>query len=128
MGEGRVMSDQMPDTFDRLLGALDGLPDVVSTKPSTVRSVTPLIGNSETWIIQTVRQADQGDVIFLERTGRDGSIRIAIPAKVATVIARQREALNTKARKKGARAAVETRKEKGIIPFARRGGSDGSAS
>lgn len=25
----------MPDTFDRLLGALDGLPDVVSTKPST---------------------------------------------------------------------------------------------
>lgn len=111
---------QMPDTFDRLLGALDGLPDVVSTKPSTVRSITPLIGNSETWIIQTVRQADQGDVIFLERTGRDGSIRVAIPAKVAAVIARQREALTTKARKKGARAAVETRKERGIVPFAHR--------
>ena len=117
------MSDQMPDAFDRLLGALDGLPDVVSTKPSTVRSITPLIGNSETWIIQTVRQADQGDVIFLERTGRDGSVRLAIPPKVAAVIARQREALTGKARRKAARAAVVTRREKGIVPFAKRAGS-----
>lgn len=110
-------NDQMPDAFDRLMGALDGLPDVLRTGASTVQTLTPLLGNSETWIVQTVRQAEQGDTVFLQRVNREGSIRIALPAKVAAVISRQREALNTKARKKAARAAVETRREKGIVPF-----------
>lgn len=46
------MSDQMPDPYDRLLGVLHGLPDVISTQPSTVRTITPLLGNSSTYIAQ----------------------------------------------------------------------------
>jgi len=49
------------DHFDRLLGALHGLPDVVSTRQATVRSLTPLVGTSETFIVQTYRQqTDKG--------------------------------------------------------------------
>lgn len=103
-------------TYDRLLGSLHGLPDVVHVKPSTVRAITPLTGASETWIIQTYRQADRGDVIFLERVGPEGSLRLAIPAQVADVISRQRDALTTRSRKKAAKAAAQTRKDRGIAP------------
>lgn len=119
------MSDEshMPDAYDRLLGALDGLPDVVSCKPSTVRVTTPLLGNAETWIIQTIRQNEKGDVIFLERVDRAGSIRIAIPPAVANTIARQRDALTAKSRSKAAKRAQATRAELGIVPFQKKASS-----
>jgi hypothetical protein len=106
----------MPDAYDRLLGALHGLPDVVSTQPSTVRTIVPLLGHSQTYIVQTYRQAGQGDTIFLEMVGRDGSLRLAIPAKVADTIARQRDALTAKSRSKAARAVAQERKERGEVP------------
>jgi hypothetical protein len=112
-------SPEMPDTYDRLLGALDGLPDVVQTRPSTIRVTTPLLGNSETFTIQTVRQKDRGDTIFLEKTSRDGFIRLAIPAAVADAIARQRDALTTKNRKKAGKLEAARRKEEGVVPFAK---------
>lgn len=107
------MSDQMPDPYDRLLGALDGLPDVVSTRPSTVRTVVPILGHSQTYIVQSYRQVGRGDTIFLEMVGREGSLRLAIPAAVADLIARQRDALTAKARSKAARAVAQERKERG---------------
>lgn len=69
----------MPDAFDRLLGALHGLPDIASTKPSTVRAVTPMTGSSQVFIVQTYRQRETGDTIFLECVTKDGTVRIAIP-------------------------------------------------
>lgn len=111
------MSDHMPDPYDRLLGSLDGLPDVLHVKPSTIRTIQPLIGASETWIVQTYRQANRGDVVFLERVGREGSLRIALPAKVSDAIARQRDSLTKRARSKAAKAGAELRKEKGVVPF-----------
>jgi hypothetical protein len=109
-------SPEMPDLFDRLLGSLHGLPDVAHTRPATVRVITPLLGNSETFIVQTYRQAEQGDTIFLERSNRDGSLRIAIPAKVADVIARQRDALAAKARSRAAKRVAQERKDRGETP------------
>ena len=32
------------DTYDRQIGALKGLPDVIEVKPSTVRVAIPLLG------------------------------------------------------------------------------------
>ena len=114
-------SPEMPDLFDRLLGSLHGLPDVAHTRPATVRVITPLLGNSETFIVQTYRQVEQGDTIFLERSNRDGSLRIAIPAKVADVIARQRDALTAKSRSRAAKRAAQDRKDRGEAPaFLRR--------
>lgn len=111
------MSDQMPDAYDRLLGNLDGLPDVVHTKPSTVRVVPSLgIGGSQTYIVQTYRQREQGDTIFLEVAGREGCTRLAIPSQVADVIARQRDALTAKSRSKAAKAVAQERKDRGERP------------
>jgi len=102
--------------FDRLVGALEGLPDVVKSKPTTVRAMLPLIGIAKSFIVQTYRQRDKGDTIFLETLGNEGSIRLAIPPQVADAIARQREALTGKSRSKAAKAVAADRKARGEQP------------
>lgn len=109
------------DTFDRLIGSLHGLPDVTTSRPSTVRTVLPMLGNSQTFIVQTYRQKDAGDTIFLELVDAEGRARIVIPPKVADAIARQREALTKKSRSAAARAVAEERKDRGEQPAFLRG-------
>lgn len=104
------------DKFDRLMGALVNLPDVTTTKPSTVVTVNPLIGEAQTLIIQTYRQRDVGDTIFLQYVDSEGRIRLAIPPAAAEAIARQRDALTTKNRKKAAREQAQARKARGELP------------
>lgn len=122
MSEEKTLS-----TFDRLFGLLDGLPDVVASKAATIIAVLPVVGISETYIVQTVRQWGKGDTIFLQSISSEGghpvAIRIAIPPDVSDAIARQRENLATKSRKKIGKAQAEDRKQKGIKPaFLRRKG------
>src|SRR3954469_21075322 len=103
-------------TYDRLIGALHGLPDVIASRPSTIRTLSPLIGKSQTFIVQTYRQRDQGDTIFIEAVSGEGSFRLAIPPKVSEAIARQRDALTGKARSKAAKAQAQDRKDRGEVP------------
>ncbi len=108
-----MADSQMPDDYDRLLGSLAGLPDTLHTKPTTIDVVPFLgVGGSTTFILHTVRQRDQGDTVFLRAVGASNSFRIVLPPAVTNAIARQRGALDTKSRKKGARQAVETRRAK----------------
>ncbi len=111
------MSDQKtPDQFDRLLGALDGLPDVTRTKPVVRRIVPPLgVGGAQTFIVQTCRQKDEGDIVFLEHVSEAGTVRIVIPAEVSNVIARQRDQLTSKVRSKASKAAMQDRKDRGEV-------------
>jgi len=102
--------------FDRLVGALEGLPDVVKSKPSTIRAMMPLIGIARSYIVQTYRQTDKGDTIFLETIGAEGAIRIAIPPQVAEAIARQRESLTSKNRSKSAKRSAADRMARGEKP------------
>jgi hypothetical protein len=104
------------DKFDRLLGALCDLPDVTHTKPSTVVTTSALIGASQTFILQTFRQSEIGDTIFLQYVDDTGSIRIAIPPAAADCIARQRDALTAKNRKRAAKAEASRRKAMGEKP------------
>jgi len=124
-------SAAMPDAFDRLRGSLEHLPGVYHTKPSTLVLSVPLLGTSETFIVETWRQRDEHDqagdeadprapsrdTIFLQHIGRDRLVtKIAIPAAVADVIARQRDALGTKVRKRVAKRLAAQRKADGIKP------------
>jgi hypothetical protein len=109
-------SNGMPDQFDRLLGGLLGLPDISSTKPSTIRTVTPIVGTSQVFIVQTYRQRDVGDTIFLECVNKEGTVRLAIPPAVAEAITRQRDALTGKTRSKAAKINAQARKERGELP------------
>lgn len=110
------MSDSSIHPYDRLLGGLDGLPDVVHTRPSTVRAIVPLLGQAQTWIIQTFRQADQGDTIFLEVVSAEGSIRIALPPKVAAAISRQRDSLTKQSRSRASKQVAQDRMARGEAP------------
>jgi hypothetical protein len=104
------------DKFDRMMGALANLPDVAHTKPSTVVAVSPLIGEAQTFIIQTFRQREVGDTIFLQYVDGEGRVRLAIPPAAADAIARQRDALTTKIRRKVARDMAAARKARGELP------------
>ena len=104
------------DKFDRLMGALIGLPDVTHTKPTTCAVHTALIGEAQTFIIQTFRQREVGDTIFVQYIDADKSVRIAIPPEVADAIARQRDALTTKVRKRVGRDQAAARKARGEKP------------
>ena len=104
------------DKFDRALGALIDLPDVAHTKPTTVVAHSALIGEAQTFIVQTLRQREKGDTIFLQYVDGNGSVRIVIPPSAADAIARQRDALTAKTRKRAAKAEAQRRKAAGIEP------------
>lgn len=110
------MSESTIHPYDRLYGALEGLPDVVHTRPTTVRTTVPILGSTETWIVETFRQNEAGDTIFVERVSAEGSTRLALPPKVAAAIARQRDSLTAKNRSKAAKAAAQERMDRGEAP------------
>lgn len=107
--------------FDRALGNLHGLPDVISTRPAPLRVVPPFGIGSHLYSIQTFRQRDEGDYIFLEHVSDNGTERLVIPPAVADAIARQRDQLTAKSRSRAGKRRAEEMKERGIAPgFMRR--------
>jgi len=109
-------NDHQVSDYDRQLGNLDGLTDVLQTRPTTIRVLTPLVGVAETFIVQTYRHRELGDTIFLEHVGPGGTDRHALPAKVANTIARQRDQLTTKSRRKAGRERAAADKAAGVVP------------
>jgi len=109
---------------------MDGLPGMTSTKPATVEIITPLLGTSQTFIVRTFRQQQTDEdgkpnpatfTVFLKYIEGTTATKLAIPARVADLIARQREALTDQARRKAGKRAAATRKERGIVStFGRR--------
>ena len=102
--------------FDRLEGALHGLPDVVLTKPTTIRARMPLIGIAQTYVLQTYRQVGKGDHAFIETIQDGHALRLVLPPEVNDALARQRESLTDKSRSKAAKRVAAERKEAGIVP------------
>ena len=105
------------DAFDRIRGGMEGRPDVTMTRLSSLQSVDPLVGNVSTFMVQTVRERERGDTIFLQVATKDGNIRIVLPPKVAKVIARQCDTLTSRVRSKLAKEEAQKRKDAGIAPF-----------
>ena len=105
------------DPFDRTIGVLHGLPDVTLTKTSVTRVVPPFgVGGTQLYVVQTYRQKEQGDTIFLEHVSETGTVRLVIPPQVSAVIARQLEQLTAKTRSKAAKAVAQGRRERGEVP------------
>lgn len=101
------------DAFDLAFGQLDGLPDTLRTQQATVTATTPIVGHAETFIVQTVRQVEVGDTVFLQVLSAARSLRLVIPPRVMATLARQRDSLDAKRRVAGARKAVQTKRDKG---------------
>ena len=109
------------DVFDRTIRSMSGLPDVITTKATTVRALSKVLELAQTFIVQTYRQKETGDIIFIEYIGAEGSLRLALPSVVSDVIARQRDALTDKSRSKAAKANAMDRKARGIEPGFKKG-------
>lgn len=120
----QIVDHKPADKYDRAMGALVGVPDVLHTPPATVRAVSPLVGTVQTFVIQSFRSRDgerSEDHLFIEYIDESRNTRIYIPPNVCRVIYRQYDALTGRARKRGAKAATETRRARGIEPAFLRG-------
>lgn len=122
------------DKFDRMMGALASLPEVTHSKPSTVVVTTPLIGCTQTFIIQTYRQIDRDgedsksrDTVFLQYVDDEGRIRLVIPHEAIMAVIRQHEAVGTKLRKRIAKEQAQARKARGELPGFMKGKKKGGA-
>ena len=109
-----------PDKFDRVIGMLTGLPDVTKSAAVTIIDATPILGDTQTFIVQTHRQREVGDWIAVQFIDAAGGQRLVIPPAVAAAIARQREAISSRLRREhgrtiGKRVAAE-RKARGEPP------------
>jgi hypothetical protein len=75
--ENHTTSGPSIDLFDRSIGLLHGLPDVTSTKSAVTRVVPPLdIEGTQLYVVQTYREKEQGDTIFLEHVSETGTVRL----------------------------------------------------
>jgi len=110
MDDQHLPTDEYSQTLRRVLDN----PSSIHTRPTTIQAVT-FLGQSETWIVQTVR-ADNRDTVFVQHVAAEGSERLVLPPSVTGAIARQRDALAGVLRRKAARQAAETRKQRGIEP------------
>lgn len=90
------------DTFDRIIGTIDGLPGVDKSRPTTVTTVAPIIGTAQTYVVQTYK-GDEGFTAFIQMVESGNSVRIALPPKVTAALYRQRDALVKTGRKRRAR-------------------------
>ena len=127
------MTDHQQDRFDRVLGSIEGLPDVRKSKPSTTLSVMPLLGNAVTHVVQTYRSPDFGFLVFLQIVDAEGRSRILLPDKVCQAIYRQRAAVldtstpASRARKRVTAERARTKKAKAKRQAARRANGGTSA-
>lgn len=107
------MNETLPtDRYSREQARLLGNPAAVTlTRGSTV-DTTDYYGNAETWVVNTIR-VEGADTAFVQRVSAEGGERHVLPPKVMAALWAQREALTGKTRRRGARRAVETKREAG---------------
>jgi hypothetical protein len=78
--------------------------------------VQAITGKSETFVVETARFEDEGDTIFIEALDENGLTRLALPPKVAALIASQRDSLTARRRSKAAQRIAQERKDRGELP------------
>lgn len=104
--------------YDAAMAKLDGAQGVTKSKESTVRTMPlwGIEGGSEMWVVQTVRQADVGEFIFVDHITDAGSERLVLPPEISAVLYRQRDAVSAKHRSAVSRATMQQRMAEGFVP------------
>jgi hypothetical protein len=112
------------DQFSRRLRELTNNPGAV--KASSTVTTTDFYGNTASWIVDTFRVEGKEEV-FLQQITAAGSVRLVLPAEVTSAMNRHRDRATKVVRRRGARQALETKRERGIDPAAalrrRKGGT-----
>lgn len=88
-----MTDDSTPrDVFDKVIGLIDGTPGTRKTRPTTLVSVEAMLGDAQTYVVQTYKTED-GFYTFVQMIDRRTGARFVLPPKVTQAIYRQREAL-----------------------------------
>ena len=105
--------------FTETLRRVAADPEVLRSQ-STITDAPPLLPDArETYVIETARSGNNS-YIFLEVIDSNGEgHRLVLPPKAVQAIYRQRDALNIRSKKRGARKAYETQLAKGQDPAQR---------
>lgn len=90
--------DTTQTAFDRALSLVE-MPDVLASKPSIAQAINALLGHSATFQVQTAKNED-GFTVFVTIVDEQGLTRIVLPPKVTATIARQRQSLIDRSRRK----------------------------
>jgi hypothetical protein len=111
--------DQQPQyetisRFDRAYAGLKG-GNNLETKAATIENSNTITGETETFIVQTIRTTS-GDYVVIKYLDKEGHKRLILPPKVAALIERQHSALTDRARSNSAKAQAKERKLRGEVP------------
>jgi len=98
------------DLFSQTLRALKENPGVIGSG-STVHA-HDFYGNYESWIVETYRNEDGRETVFLQRNANDGGMRLVLPPDVTAALGRHRDQLVTRVRRRAARKGVATKQAK----------------
>jgi phage/plasmid primase-like uncharacterized protein len=102
------------DKYDRAMGGLlSG--NSLKTKATTMEEVEPYTGETESFIVQTIRD-EKGDHVSVKFIDKDGVKRLILPPKVVLTIIRQRDALSSKLRRNHSKASMKARMDAGFVP------------
>lgn len=106
------MSDTLPtDQFSKRLRELTSNPATVRSS-STIQLEDPY-GNLDSWIVDTFRADGKEEVLLQRIAASGGATRIVLPPQVMAAIGRHRGRATKVIRRRGARQAAQTRKERG---------------
>jgi hypothetical protein len=101
------------DQFSERLRELSGNPGAVHSASRVDR--TDFYGRHESWILDTFRLDGGDEVVLLQRIDASGTpVRIVLPEGVTAALARHRDRGVTASRRRGARAAVATKRAAGV--------------
>lgn len=105
------MSDTIPtDLFSRRRREMSDNPGALGSG-STIH-VRDFYGNAETWVVETLR-VDGSETAFIQRNAADGGMRLVLPPEVMAAMRRHQDSNERRARRRGARQALETKRAKG---------------
>ena len=100
-------------SYDRLMEFMIHAPDSKVTRPTTIMTVLPIVGDVKTVVVRTARNKEHGFTIFLEIADASGLTRIAIPNKAAEAVYRQRQSLTDRSTPESrAKATRQRQREK----------------
>jgi hypothetical protein len=111
MAEDQTPQMALPtDEFSVAFRALD---DSNAVHSSSRVDIGDFYGRRTTWTIDTFR-VEGVETVFVQRISADGALRLVLPPEVTIAINRQHDRATTINRRRGAAAAVRTKREKGM--------------
>jgi hypothetical protein len=99
--------------YSRELRQLRDNPGALSSQ-STIQT-QDFYGNAATWVLETYRDGDGREKVFVQKIDELGGARLVLPPEVTAALARHRDQLAARAKRRQGHRLVAQRKERGDV-------------